>query len=67
MVWVTQRMQQDLDRWGRAGRVLSDSEREGLRHTSPLHFDGLNFRGVMSFPIEAHASRLIHTRYLQLA
>jgi TnpA family transposase len=67
MAWVTHRMQGVLDGWSSKGRVLSASEIEALRHTSPLHFDGLNFRGVMSFPIEKHASRLIDRRRLQLA
>jgi TnpA family transposase len=59
MAWMTQRIQQVLDTWQAAGarRV----EAEGLRHIAPVHFQDINFRGLMQFPIARYRSRLIPT------
>ena len=67
MTWLTHRMQAVLDGWHKQGRVLSPGELRSLRHTSPLHFQGINFRGVMHFPIARHADRLIQRGNLKLA
>jgi Tn3 transposase DDE domain len=57
MAWTTQRMQQVLDRWQRTGtrRVEPDL----LRHIGPMHFQNINFRGEMAFPLARYRSRLI--------
>jgi TnpA family transposase len=57
MAWMTQRIQYVLDAWHGAGtrRV----EPEILRHIAPVHFQGINFRGVMQFPLARYRSRLI--------
>ena len=56
---MTHRIQQVLDRWQKAGarRV----EAEVLRHIAPVHFQDINFRGTMQFPITRYRSRLIPT------
>ncbi len=60
MAWMTQRIQQVLDTWQQAGarRV----EPEVLRHIAPVHFQGINFRGIMQFPMARYQSRLIPMR-----
>src|SRR5262249_47295834 len=57
MAWMTQRIQYVLDAWHGAGtrRV----EPEILRHIAPVHFQGINFRGVMQFPLARYRGRLI--------
>jgi TnpA family transposase len=57
MAWTTQRMQQVLDTWQRTGtrRVEPDL----LRHIGPMHFQNINFRGEMAFPLARYRSRLI--------
>ena len=57
MAWTTQRMQQVLDTWQRTGtrRVAPDL----LRHIGPMHFQNINFRGEMAFPLARYRSRLI--------
>jgi TnpA family transposase len=59
MAWMTQRIQQVLDTWQNAGarRV----EPEVLRHIAPVHFQDINFRGIMQFPMARYRSRLIPT------
>jgi len=59
MAWMTQRIQQVLDTWQDAGarRV----EAEVLRHIAPVHFQDINFRGMMQFPMARYRSRLIPT------
>jgi hypothetical protein len=56
---MTQRIQQVLDTWQEAGarRV----EAEVLRHIGPVHFQDINFRGMMQFPMARYRSRLIPT------
>ncbi len=67
MAWVTSRLQRVLDEWHVEGRGLSGTELRALKHTSPLHFERINFRGVMHFPIDEHAPRLVQRGRLQLA
>jgi len=57
MAWMTHSMQRVLDAWHHAGtrRV----EAEVLRHIAPVHFQGINFRGVMQFPMAQYRNRLI--------
>jgi hypothetical protein len=57
MAWITQRIQQVLDTRQHAGarRV----EPEVLRHIAPVHFQDINFRGVMQFPMVRYRGRLI--------
>jgi len=57
MAWMTQRMQQVLDTWHGAG--LRRVEPEILRHIAPVHFQGINFRGIMQFPLARYRNRLI--------
>jgi len=59
MAWMTQRIQQVLDTWQEAGarRV----EAEVLRHIAPVHFQDINFRGMMQFPMARYRGRLIPT------
>ena len=59
MAWMTQRIQQVLDTWHSAG--IRRVEPEILRHIAPVHFQGINFRGVMRFPLARYRSRLIPT------
>src|SRR5262245_48757951 len=64
MAWMTQRIQHVLDTWQNAGarRV----EPEVLRHIAPVHFEGINFRGMMQFPMARYRSRLIPTTSSQV-
>jgi hypothetical protein len=57
MAWMTQRIQQVLDTWQEASarRV----EPEVLRHIASAHFQDINFRGLMQFPLARYRSRLI--------
>jgi TnpA family transposase len=57
MAWMTHSIQRVLDAWHHAGtrRVETDV----LRHIAPVHFAGINFRGVMPFPMAQYRSRLI--------
>lgn len=57
MAWTTQRMQHVLDTWQRTGtrRVAPDL----LRHIGPMHFQNINFRGEMAFPLARYRRRLI--------
>jgi len=57
MAWMTQRMQQVLDTWHDTG--LRRVEPEILRHIAPVHFQGINFRGIMRFPLARYRNRLI--------
>jgi TnpA family transposase len=57
MAWMTQRIQQVLDTWHQAG--LGRVEPEILRHIAPVHFQDINFRGQMQFPLARYRSRLI--------
>jgi len=59
MAWMTQRIQQVLDTWQEAGARRVDSEI--LRHIAPVHFEDINFRGTMQFPMSRYRSRLIPT------
>lgn len=57
MAWMTQNIQRVLDAWHHAGtrRVAVDQ----LRHIAPVHFQGINFRGVLRFPVARYRHRLI--------
>jgi hypothetical protein len=57
MAWMTQNIQRVLDAWHHAGtrRVEADQ----LRHIAPVHFQGINFRGVLQFPLARYRNRLI--------
>ena len=57
MAWMTQNIQRVLDAWHHAGtrRVEGDQ----LRHIAPVHFQGINFRGVLPFPVARYRNRLI--------
>jgi TnpA family transposase len=57
MAWITQRIQQVLDDWHHAG--IRRVEPEILRHIAPVHFQDINFRGVMQFPLARYRGRLI--------
>jgi hypothetical protein len=57
MAWITQRIQQVLDEWHHAG--IRRVEPEILRHIAPVHFQDINFRGVMQFPLARYRGRLI--------
>jgi len=59
MAWVTHRLQSVLDRWHTAGHRLSEEEVSALKHTAPVHFEGINLRGTLDFPIDKCASRLL--------
>ena len=50
-------MQHVLDTWQRTGtrRVAPDL----LRHIGPMHFQNINFRGEMAFPLARYRRRLI--------
>jgi TnpA family transposase len=57
MAWITQHIQRVLDAWHHAGtrRVEGDQ----LRHIAPVHFQGINLRGVLQFPVARYRNRLI--------
>ena len=57
MAWMTQQIQQVLDTWHHAG--IRRVEPEILRHIAPVHFQDINFRGVLRFPLARYRSRLI--------
>ena len=59
MAWMTQRIQQVLDTWQRTGTRCVEPEL--LRHVAPMHFQNINFRGEMQFPLARYRSRLIPT------
>jgi hypothetical protein len=59
MAWMTEQIQQVLDTWQEAGARRIDPE--VLRHIAPVHFQDINFRGMMQFPMARYRSRLIPT------
>ncbi|TDG02544.1 Tn3 family transposase [Paraburkholderia guartelaensis] len=56
IAWNTQRMQATLDGWRSKGQGIGD---DWLRRLGPAHFAHVNFRGVMSFPIERYREMLL--------
>lgn len=56
MAWMTHRMQTVLDQWTKEGHSISTVQ---LRHISPMHFEGINFRGTFHFPTDQYLSRLL--------
>jgi hypothetical protein len=59
MVWMTQNIQRVLDAWHHAGTRRVEGYL--LRHIAPVHFQGINFRGVLQFPVARYRNRLILT------
>jgi TnpA family transposase len=57
MAWMTQSIQCVLDAWRRAG--IRSVDPDLLRHIAPVHFAGINFRGVLQFPLARYRNRLI--------
>ena len=57
MAWMTQQIQQVLDTWHQTG--VRRVEPEILRHIAPVHFQDINFRGQMQFPLARYRGRLI--------
>ena len=57
MAWMTQQIQQVLDTWHQTG--VRRVEPEILRHIAPVHFQDVNFRGQMQFPLARYRNRLI--------
>ncbi|WP_175795890.1 Tn3 family transposase [Burkholderia anthina] len=56
IAWNTQRMQATVDDWRRKGRQVDD---EWLRRMGPAHFAHVNFRGILTFPIERYGEVLL--------
>ena len=54
MAWMTQQV---LDTWHHTG--VRRVEPEILRHIAPVHFQDINFRGQMQFPLARYRGRLI--------
>ena len=57
MAWMTHSIQRVLDAWHHAETRRVDPDL--LRHIGPVHFAGINFRGVLQFPLTRYRSRLI--------
>ena len=59
MAWMTQSMQRVLNTWQYTGAQAVQPEL--LRHIAPVHYEGINFRGVLQFPLARYRNRLIPT------
>lgn len=59
MAWWTHKLQGVLDRRKQAG--LKEVDEEILRHISPVHFEAMNLRGELVFPVSAYAHRIFPT------
>ena len=57
LAWATQRIQMLLDQWKQQGDAKADPDL--LRHTSPVHYRGINFRGEFHFPFVQYRERLL--------
>src|ERR1039458_10159365 len=55
MAWNTHQMQATLDRWRAQGREIDP---QILHHITPMGFEGINFGGILVFPLERYRSRL---------
>ena len=57
MAWNTMKMQAVLDRWNarRASTVLP----ELIGRIAPTRTEGINLRGVFSFPVEQYAEQIL--------
>jgi TnpA family transposase len=56
MAWNTHQMQATLDRWQAQGRQIDS---QILHHITPMGFEGINFGGILVFPVERYRSRLL--------
>lgn len=56
MAWNTHQMQATLDRWRGEGRSI---DRQILHHITPMGFEGINFGGILVFPVDRYRSRLL--------
>ncbi len=56
MAWNTHQMQATLDRWRAQGRQIDP---QILHHITPMGFEGINFGGILVFPLERYRSRLL--------
>jgi len=56
MAWNTHQMQATLDRWRAQGREIDP---QILHHITPMGFEGINFGGILVFPLERYRSRLL--------
>ncbi|WP_367395129.1 Tn3 family transposase [Cupriavidus sp. Agwp_2] len=56
IAWNTQRMQTTADAWRRKGQRIED---DWLRRMGPAHFAHVNFRGIMSFPIDLYQDSVL--------
>lgn len=54
--WNTQRMQATVDAWRGKGQRIDD---DWLRRMGPAHFAHVNFRGILSFPIQQYQDALL--------
>jgi TnpA family transposase len=59
MAWMTQSMPRVLNTWQHTGAQAVQPEL--LRHIAPVHYEGINFRGVLQFPLARYRNRLIPT------
>src|SRR6202453_2912351 len=56
MAWNTHQMQATLDRWRVQNREIDP---QILHHITPMGFEGINFDGILVFPVERYRSRLL--------
>jgi TnpA family transposase len=56
MAWNTHQIQATLDRWRAQGREIDPHI---LHHITPMGFEGINFGGILVFPLERYRSRLL--------
>jgi hypothetical protein len=56
MAWNTHQMQATLDRWRVQNREIDP---QILHHITPMGFEGINFGGILVFPLERYRSRLL--------
>jgi TnpA family transposase len=59
MAWNTHHMQATLDRWRVQNREIDPKV---LHHITPMGFEGINFGGILVFPLERYRSRLLPSR-----
>ena len=52
-------MQATLDRWRVQNREIDP---QILHHITPMGFEGINFGGILVFPLERYRSRLLPSR-----
>ena len=56
MAWVTHHLEAILERRARGGEPVPTSV---IAHISPVHYEAINFRGTLSFPIDENLDRLL--------